>query len=182
VSPLLPLYAGPLPNTFFFGVLAGEVPIDRMQMNVLREGNSVHPIMQTVMAIHVAEEARHIAFAHEYLRKRVPRIMRGSRFVLSLYVPVIMRVLCRAALVPPRRFFKEFGVPTSVRNDLFFDGPDSRQTLRDMFADVRMLCQDMGLMNPVAGLVWRICKIDGRPSRYRGEPQRAHPPTSAAAA
>ena len=46
--------------------------------------------------------------------------------------------------------------------------------LRDMFGDVRMLCHDTGLINPIAKLVWRICKIDGRPSRYRSEPQRQH--------
>ncbi len=46
--------------------------------------------------------------------------------------------------------------------------------LRDMFADVRMLCHDTGLMNPFAKLMWRICKINGKPSRYRSEPQREH--------
>jgi hypothetical protein len=45
-----------------------------------------------------------------------------------------------------------------------------------MFGDVRMLCHDTGLMNPFARLVWRMCKIDGRPSRYRSEPARAHSP------
>jgi P-aminobenzoate N-oxygenase AurF len=38
VSPWVPLAAGPLPIMFFFGVLAGEVPIDHTQKNVLREG------------------------------------------------------------------------------------------------------------------------------------------------
>jgi hypothetical protein len=51
--------------------------------------------------------------------------------------------------------------------------------LRDMYGDVRMLCHDAGLMNDLALLTWRICKIDGHPSRYRGEPQRAPMPTSA---
>ena len=78
VSPLIPLAAGPLPIVFFFGVLAGEEPIDHTQKNVLREGKSLHPIMERVMAIHVAEEARHISFAHEYLRKRVPRDAAGG--------------------------------------------------------------------------------------------------------
>nr|MDT0523571.1 diiron oxygenase [Streptomyces sp. DSM 41633] len=58
--------------------------------------------------------------------------------------------------------------------DLFFGSPESRKMLRDMFGDVRMLCQDTGLMNPIAKLIWRICKIDGPPSRYRSEPQREH--------
>jgi hypothetical protein len=29
-------------------------------------------------------------------------------------------------------------------------------------------------MNPLAKLMWKICKIDGPPSRYRSEPQREH--------
>jgi hypothetical protein len=57
---------------------------------------------------------------------------------------------------------------------VFFSSPESRQMLRDMFGDVRMLCRDTGLMNPLAKLIWRICKIDGKPSRYRSEPQRQH--------
>jgi hypothetical protein len=44
-----------------------------------------------------------------------------------------------------------------------------------MFADVRMLAYDTGLMRSrVARLMWRICKINGKPSRYRSEPQRQH--------
>ncbi len=172
LSPLWPPMAGLWPNSFFFGVLAGEVPIDHIQTNVLREQTSIHPIMRNVMAIHVAEEARHLAFAHEYLRKRVPQMSRHNRFVLSLYVPLVMRFFCQGIVVPTRGFFKQFGIPRSVRKDLFFDAPESRQTLRDMFSDVRMLCYDVGLMNPPARWIWRICKIDGRPSRYRGEPQR----------
>ena len=177
LSPLIPLAAGPLPIPFFFGVLAGEEPIDHTQKNVLREageGRQLHPIMERVMAIHVAEEARHISFAHEYLRKRLPRLSRRQRFWLSLHVPVIMRVLCQAIMVPPRSFFRQFGIPRAVRKELFFRAPESRQLLRDMFADVRMLCHDTGLMNPPATLAWRMCKIDGAPSRFRSEPQRRH--------
>jgi hypothetical protein len=181
ISPLVPLVAGPLPIPFFFGVLAGEEPIDHTQKNVLREGKTLHPIMERVMAIHVAEEARHISFAHEYLRKRVPRLSRLQRFWLSLYVPAVMRVLCSAIVVPPKAFWREFDIPREVRKDLFFGAPESRQTLRDMFADVRMLAHDTNLMNPFAMLMWRICKISGKPSRYRSEPQREHLAVTSAA-
>jgi hypothetical protein len=169
-----------LPIVFFFGVLAGEEPIDHTQKNVLREGKALHPIMERVMAIHVAEEARHISFAHEYLRKRVPDMPARKRFFLSMHVPIIMRVLCQAIVVPPRSFWKEFDIPRSVKKDLFFQAPESRQFLRDMFGDVRMLSQDTGLMNPFAKLIWRLCKINGAPSRYRSEPQRQHLPSTAA--
>lgn len=174
VSPLIPLVAGPLPIPFFFGVLAGEEPIDHAQKNVLREGKSLHPIIERVMAIHVAEEARHISFAHEYLRKRVPHLPKRKRFWLSLYVPVVMRMLGQAITVPPKSLWREFDIPREVKKELFFRSPESRKFLQDMFADVRMLACDTGLMNPVAKLVWRICKINGKPSRYRSEPQRQH--------
>jgi len=174
IQPAIPLVAGPLPIPFWFGILAGEEPIDHTQKNVLREGKSLHPIMERVMAIHVAEEARHISFAHEYLRKRVPDLPRRKRFWLSLYVPVVMRVLCSAIIVPPRAFWKEFDIPRSVRKEIFFKSPASRKMLRDMFGDVRMLAEDTGLMNPLAKLMWRICRIDGQASRYRSEPQRQH--------
>ncbi|WP_425004424.1 AurF N-oxygenase family protein [Mycolicibacterium sp. S3B2] len=174
IQPAIPLVAGPLPIPFWFGILAGEEPIDHTQKNVLREGKSLHPIMERVMAIHVAEEARHISFAHEYLRKRVPDLPRRKRFWLSLYVPVVMRVLCSAIIVPPRAFWKEFDIPRSVRKEIFFKSPGSRKMLRDMFGDVRMLAEDTGLMNPLAKLMWRICRIDGKASRYRSEPQRQH--------
>jgi hypothetical protein len=174
VQPIIPLVAGPLPIPFWFGILAGEEPIDHTQKNVLREGKTLHPIMERVMAIHVAEEARHISFAHEYLRKRVPNLPRRKRFWLSLYVPLVMRILCSAIIVPPRAFWKEFDIPRSVRKEIFFKSPESRRMLRDMFGDVRMLCKDTGLMNPLAKLIWRMCRIDGEPSRYRSEPQRQH--------
>ncbi|MCX6468717.1 MAG: diiron oxygenase [Corynebacteriales bacterium] len=178
-QPVVPLMAGPLPIPFWFGILAGEEPIDHTQKNVLREGKKLHPIMERVMAIHVAEEARHISFAHEYLRKRVPHLSRAKRFMLSMFVPVMMRVLCSAIMVPPRSFWKEFDIPRSVRKDVFFNSPESRELLRDMFGDVRMLCYDTGLINPLSMIVWRVCKIEGKPSRYRSEPQRRHVSTAA---
>ena len=176
LSPAVPFFAGPTPNAFFFIVLAGEVPFDHLQTNLLREPEprSVHPIMENLIAIHVAEEARHISFAHEYLHRRVPRLPWFTRFWLSLYVPLVMRTLGQAMVVPPRRFFRQFDIPGSVRRDMYSGAPDSRETLRDMFGDIRMLCDDLGLMNPFALLMWRICRINGPSSRYRSEPQRTH--------
>ena len=177
LQPYLPLAAGPTPIPFFFSVLAGEEPIDHAQKAILRENLTLHPMMERVMAIHVAEEARHISFAHEYLRRRVPNLRRRHRWLLSLFVPLVMRSLCSAFIVPPRAFWKEFDIPRKVRKELFFNAPESRKILRDMFGDVRMLCEEIDLMNPVAKLVWKICKIDGVPSRYRCEPPRDHLPS-----
>ncbi|BBZ23228.1 diiron oxygenase [Mycolicibacter hiberniae] len=177
LSPVLPLYAGPFPNAFFFGVLAGEVPVDVIQTKALRTAGSAHPLVRAIMAVHVAEEARHICFADARLRQRVPHARWVNRVWMSIYVPVLMRVFARPIVLPPRAFFRHFGVPRSVRRQLRAGSAESRQELRDTFADIRMLCDDLGLMTTAGRLMWRVCGIGGPPSRYRGEPRRAQQAT-----
>ncbi|MFE6864802.1 diiron oxygenase [Nocardia sp. NPDC057668] len=161
------------PNLFFMAVLAGEEPIDHIQKQILRSGEDVHPIMRGVMAIHVAEEARHISFAHEFLKKHVPEQNLPSRFVLSIAMPIVMFILGRSIVTPPKAFFDEFDVPDKVRKELFYDSKDSKQAFSDYFIDVRALAHEIGLMNPVAKRVWKLFGIAGSASRYRSEPIRS---------
>lgn len=173
LAPFLPLAAAVVPAGFFIGVLAGEEPIDHVQKSVLRSGNEMHPLLQRIMAIHVAEEARHIGFAHQYLRHHVPNLGRLNRVLLSLVFPLIMRILCDVILVPSRAARRGMGIPRSVVKEIYWREPASRKMLRDLFADVRMLAVETRLMNPVARLLWKLCGIDGRPSRFRSEPASA---------
>ncbi|MFC9439557.1 diiron oxygenase [Nocardia sp. NPDC057030] len=172
VGPLVPLLGRFFPTTFFVAVLAGEEPIDHVQKSVLRAGENVHPIMRDVMRIHIAEEARHIAFAHEYLRQRVPKLGFVQRGTLSLAYPIIMFIACDLIVKPPRSLFREFDIPIGIRRELFWRSPEARARRRDFFGEARMLASDIGLMNPVAKLTWRLLRIDGGNSRYRGEPVR----------
>ncbi|MFE3446090.1 diiron oxygenase [Nocardia sp. NPDC059180] len=172
VGPLVPFLASIFPAWFFTMVLAGEEPIDHAQKTVLRAGAQTHPMLQRVMSIHVAEEARHISFAHEYLHNAVPKLGPLRRFLLSLLFAPTMRIICDLIAVPTRKFRRECDVPRRVVNEVFWSSPQSRKMLRDSFADVRMLATDLGLMNPVARLLWKLCRIDGPVSRYRSEPAR----------
>lgn len=167
---ILPIFGRVLPELFFTGVLAGEEPIDHIQKQILRSGEDVHPLFRRIMQIHVAEEARHISFAHEYLRQVVPTLNPVRRGVLSVLFPVIMRVLCDVIVTPTPEFIAELGIPKEVIRELYWDAPESRKMLRDLFADVRALAEDAGLMNPMSRKVWRAMRISGRPSRYRSQP------------
>lgn len=173
VAPFLPLAAKWVPFGFFYGVLAGEEPIDHVQKTVLRAGKEMHPLLQRIMQIHVAEEARHIGFAHQYLEHQAPRLSRFDRAVLSVAVPLVMRWLCDEILKPSRKARRDMGLPRSVVKELYWGTPESRKMLRDLFGDVRMLAEDTGMMNRPARLVWRLMKIDGRPSRFRSQPASA---------
>ncbi|QYJ03373.1 diiron oxygenase [Nocardioides panacisoli] len=172
-APLLPLAAGPLPFVFFIGVLAGEEPIDHLQKNVLRAGDQMHPMVSRVMQIHVAEEARHIGFAHQYLEHRAQYLNRRQRAVLSIAMPVIMRTLCDVIMKPSKQMQRDLGIPQHVIDEVWWDSPESRKVLRDTFRDVRTLAENLGLMNRTSRRVWRALKIDGDGSRFRSEPANA---------
>ena len=70
-SRVVLLLSRAFPEAFFLFVLAGEDPVDHIQRKQLKEGGS-HPATERIMRIHVAEEARHIAFARHWLRERAP--------------------------------------------------------------------------------------------------------------
>ncbi len=173
VGMVLPHFARVVPFGFFVGVLAGEEPIDHVQKMLLRSETEMHPLIERVMQIHVAEEARHIGFAHEYLRNTSPRLSRFERGYLSLLTPVIMRWLCDEIMKPSKKARQDMGIPEDVFDDMFWGSEPSQKFLRDLFADVRALCEDIGLMNRPARRLWRALGIDGRPSRFRSEPASA---------
>ncbi|MCL2582578.1 MAG: diiron oxygenase [Streptosporangiales bacterium] len=175
IQSAIPVTARLRPAVFFTSVLAGEEPVDHMQKAVLRAGGEGHPLMRRIMQIHVAEEARHISFAHEYLARTVPALPRYRRIALSLLLPFIMRIACDVIVVPSRTFTRTYGIPRRVIKDLYWDQESSKKMLRDLFADVRMLAEEAGLMNPVSRRVWKALGIDGRPSRFRAEPAPQSP-------
>lgn len=169
LAPILPLAARFLPNVFFIGVLAGEEPIDHIQKLMLRTSDN-HPLLQRVMQIHVAEEARHISFAHARLKQEVPHAGPLRKGALSLAFPVVMRVLGDTILIPNKAIMHEVGVPKWVLKEVFWNSDDGREMRRNVFADVRMLADQLGLMNPISKRLWRLLGIDGKASRFRSEP------------
>lgn len=173
VGMFLPIFAKAVPFGFFVGVLAGEEPIDHLQKSFLRSEREMHPLVQRIMQIHVAEEARHIGFAHQYLRNTHPRLSKFERAYLSVLTPLIMRWLCDEIMKPSTKARRDMGIPDDVFEEMFWGSPSSQKFLRDLFADVRALCEETGLMNRPARRVWRAMGIEGRAARFRSEPAPA---------
>jgi hypothetical protein len=173
VSPVIPWVASIFPEWFFTMVLAGEEPIDHIQKSILRSSDELHPLLERIMQIHVAEEARHISFAHEYLQQRVPELGPVRKALLSVLYPITMRVACDLIVVPGKELTTDMGVPRKVVKDAYWRSEDAQRMLRDFFGDVRALAEETGLMNPVSRRVWKLLGISGPTSRYRSEPVRA---------
>ena len=141
------------PEAFFMLVLGGEVPIDHVQRLVLKE-EQVHPLLERIMRIHVREEARHVAYANQELRRSVPRLSRFRRFVLSVFTPIAMGVMTRMMVRPSPWQLRHDGVP---KEDIraAYRLPENRQLLKDTAARIRRLCEELGLITPVSKRVWK---------------------------
>ena len=175
IFDLFPLVAGlgkTAPAMFFQIILAGEEPIDVFQKAVMRTGG-VHPLLDRIMQIHIAEEARHIGFAHAWLEHNVPQMDLRTKYVLGVLTPLIMRIGFSAIVIPSRTDAELMGMPSKIYRQTFsLSNPLMRKLLVDSAADVRGLCEETGLLNATTRWAWKAMGVDGRPSRYRAEPAR----------
>ncbi|MFT4287817.1 AurF N-oxygenase family protein [Nocardioides sp.] len=172
IVPLITSAGAWFPEAFFVGILAGEEPIDHLQKSIMRAGGS-HPMIDRIMQIHIAEEARHIGFAHQYLEHHVPELDPVRKQILAVLYPIIMRGLCDVIMVPSKQARRDMGIPDEVAEEIWWGSADSTKLLRDMFSDVRMLADELGLRNRVTKRIWKLMGIDGRPARFRGQPATA---------
>jgi len=147
------------PSLYFLGVLAGEEPIDYMQRRILRDAAQGHPLLNRIMAIHVAEEARHISFGHQYVLHHVPRMAAPPRFLMSLIVPPTVRLMAHVILTPPAAMGRVFGIPRDVVAHAYWGAEESREVMVEAVSGVRKLCGQVGLINPVSERVWRALGI-----------------------
>jgi len=171
-APLITSIGGWFPELFFVGILAGEEPIDHLQKSIMRAGGS-HPLIDRVMQIHIAEEARHIGFAHQYLEHHWPDMGPVKRRVMNVMFPIAMRALCDVIMVPSKADQRAMGIPPEVVKEIWWESAESQKLLRDLFGDVRMLADNLGIRKGAARRVWKALGIDGESSRFRSAPSSA---------
>ncbi|KAF0847055.1 AurF N-oxygenase family protein [Nocardia caishijiensis] len=173
LSPFIGVAGGYAHTILFIGILGGEEPIDHYQKAMLRAGANLPPMVVRTMEIHIAEEARHISFAHDFLAAHIGRMGRVNRGVCSVAFPIAMRWLAGEIMAPPRSFATRFDIPREVIREAFWKSEHSQRVLAGYFGDVRKLADELGMMNPIAKQVWKTLGIDGPLSRYRSEPERS---------
>ncbi|MGI5288436.1 AurF N-oxygenase family protein [Nonomuraea polychroma] len=156
VAPWIPLISTEL---FFVFVLGGEDPIDHVQRKVLKDGRAHHPLEETIMRIHIAEEARHISFARHYLRNRVPRMPAYRRFMLGIAAPIVLGVMARIMLAPPLAMIKHFRIPSNVVSEVYLRNTAAKNEIRESVGKTRELCAELGLVNALTRRIWRAMGI-----------------------
>ena len=150
------------PELFFLFVLGGEDPVDYLQRRQLRSGDA-HPLVERIMRIHVTEEARHLSFARQYLKRHVPELGIVRRRILADIAPLLFGVMGRVMVYPSRQTRRTFAMPKDVFLSAFRSA-GGRELLREAVAKPRRLCGELGLMTRPARLLWKLMGVWEEPA------------------
>lgn len=143
------------PELFFFFVLGGEEPIDCVQRRALREHADMHPLLRRISVIHITEEARHLAFAREYLRRHVPLLSRRKLGRLRKRIPFLLGRMSERMLQPGADIIARYGIPPEVIREAYTENPVARERLQEATENIRSLCVELGLITPRSLRRWQ---------------------------
>lgn len=149
INALPLLFRGPI---LWGAALVGEEIFDALQRQILQDPD-LQPIVKRLMRIHVTEEARHIQYARDGLRRTRPHMRLGQRFVMRnlhgvggpfyrylLTIPVPYR---RVGL--DGREARRMALANKHHHDVKVAG----------FAPLAAFFEEVDLMGPIARRMWR---------------------------
>jgi hypothetical protein len=136
----------------YVAALCGEELIDDMQRNYLHHPD-LQPIMAQIMRIHVTEEARHIRYAREGVRRRVQRASWWERQFVATANGAAGFVLRR--LTYDKKVYARCGldVNEAMRQARANEQVNARR--REAFESLYHFLDENGLLNAVSRFPWR---------------------------
>ncbi len=144
------------PGVFFVMVLGGEDPVDLVNHQVLESGHP-HPLLERIMSVHIAEEARHISYARAALHHEVPRLGRVRRALLSVIAPFALGIMARLMILPGRDVVRG-GVPRPVLRRAYRSEQGHRLYARAVSRPRRTL-RELGIESRAGRWTWRAFGI-----------------------
>ncbi|KKW66614.1 AurF N-oxygenase family protein [Mycolicibacterium elephantis] len=139
-------------SALWVAALIGEEIFDSLQRQMM-DDDELQPLVQRLMRIHVAEEARHIQFARDGLRKRVPHMRRLPKFVLA-NVNGLGGYFFRF-LFTNKVQYRRVGLDPRQARRIARSSSHRRETQIIGFAPLAAFLEEVGLMGPIARRMWR---------------------------
>jgi len=117
----------------------------------------LQPMVQRLMRIHVTEEARHIQYARDGVRKRVTEMPAVSRFWVA-NVNGLGGVFFRYLFTNPVPYNRG-GLDGREARRMARNNPNYHEVQRTGFAPLATFLQEVGLMGPIARRLWKRTKF-----------------------
>ncbi|AGB25500.1 P-aminobenzoate N-oxygenase AurF [Mycobacterium sp. JS623] len=142
-------FQGPM---LWVAALIGEEIFDSLQRQMMDDPD-LQPMVQRLMRIHVTEEARHIQFARDGLRKRAPHMRRLPKF----FVANINGVggLFFRFLFTNKVQYRRVGLDAREARRMARESQHRQQTQILGFAPLATFLEEVGLMGPIARRMWK---------------------------
>lgn len=139
-------------SVLWVAALIGEEIFDSLQRQMM-DDDELQPMVQRLMRIHVTEEARHIQFARDGLRKRRPEMSRAKRIWVGnlngLGGPFFRHLFTNAVQ------YRRVGLDGRAARRIARRSPHRRKVQIAGFAPLASLLDEVGLMGPIARRMWR---------------------------
>ncbi|OFJ55685.1 hypothetical protein BEL07_00260 [Mycolicibacterium grossiae] len=139
-------------SLLWVAALVGEEIFDSLQRQMM-DDPELQPMVQRLMRIHVTEEARHISFARDGVRRHVgamPRLNRwwvanlngvGGPFFQFLFTNPVQ--------------YRRVGLPARAARRMARSSPHRHRVQEQGFAPLAAFLEEVGLMGPIARRLWR---------------------------
>src|SRR5690348_2154758 len=139
-------------SVLWVAALIGEEIFDSLQRQMM-EDDELQPMVQRLMRIHVTEEARHIQFARDGLRKRTPAMGRLTK----LWVSNINGLggLFFRYLFTNRIPYARVGLDADRARDMARTSPHRHEVQVSGFGPLAAFLEEVGLMGPLSRRMWR---------------------------
>ncbi|GAC1408018.1 MAG: hypothetical protein NVSMB60_28980 [Mycobacterium sp.] len=139
-------------SLLWVAALIGEEIFDSLQRQMM-DDPELQPIVQRLMRIHVTEEARHIQFARDGLRKRAPHMRRLNKMWISNLNGIggIFFQYLFTSPVPYRRV----GLDPREARRAARRSPHRHEVQVVGFEPLAAFLEEVGLMGPIARRMWQ---------------------------
>ncbi|MBI3228179.1 MAG: diiron oxygenase [Mycolicibacterium cosmeticum] len=139
-------------SVLWVAALIGEEIFDSLQRQMMDDPD-LQPMVQRLMRIHVTEEARHIQFARDGLRKRAPSMSRWKRFWIGNLNGA--GGLFFRFLFTNKVQYARVGLDARAARRMARASAHRHQTQIAGFAPLAAFLHEVGLMGPIARRIWR---------------------------
>jgi hypothetical protein len=142
-------FQGPM---LWVAALIGEEIFDSLQRQMM-DDEELQPMVQRLMRIHVTEEARHIQFARDGLRKRTPNM----RWIPKFFVANVNGLggYFFRFLFTNRVPYHRVGLDADRARHLARTSPHRREVQVSGFAPLAAFLEEVGLMSRLSRGMWR---------------------------
>lgn len=136
--------------------LIGEEIFDSLQRQMM-DDPELQPVIQRLMRIHVTEEARHIQFARDGIRKRAGEMP----WITRMWIGNINGAggLFFRHLFTNRVQYKRVGLDPRAARRIARTNPHYHGVQKSGFAPLAAFFEETGLMGPIARRVWKRTKF-----------------------